>query len=457
MFLSRKGKGKGDFLSPFPLLSLAKTKTKTKRSNTILKSQSFQETLSLSLSRFHSPSYKNKQYHCLIGSGTNATTNATNIIDLLNVNEERKQIQINNNNKNIFFAPQNQRRHGRQRTFSTTNSTENIQESILDCIGNTPLVKIDMSKLMSKEEKENDPLYAEIIAKLESNNPCSSVKDRIGLSMIEEAEKRGDIHPAKTVLIEPTSGNTGIGLAMVAAAKGYKLILTMPESMSIERRIMLGGFGAEIILTPAPKGMTGAVMMAKKLLKEKYPENGFILQQFENQDNPKIHENTTGPEIWRDTGGKVDILLGGVGTGGTLTGCTRYLRKMNPEMKTIAIEPSESAVMSGGSPAPHKIQGLGAGFIPGTADVSLFNEIFKVEGLKAVAMAQTCMLNLGLCVGISSGAALLAAKEVAKRKENKGKRIVVIIPSFGERYLSSILFDDLREKAQNLRTQDIDW
>lgn len=305
-----------------------------------------------------------------------------------------------------------------------------IANDITELIGKTPLVRLN---------KISKNLEANIIAKLEFFNPGGSVKDRIGYSMIVEAEKQKTISPGKSIIIEPTSGNTGIALAIMCAVKGYRLILTMPETMSMERRKLLSVLGAELVLTPGEKGMKGAVEKAEEL--HSNIENSFIPQQFNNPANPRIHEETTAIEIWNDTEGSVDIIVGGVGTGGTITGCGRVLKNKKPQLKIVAVEPADSPVLSGGKPGPHKIQGIGAGFIPNVLEIGLIDEIVKVESLDAVNMTRALAKEEGILAGISSGAALWSAVEVAKRKENKGKMIVVILPDTGERYLSTDLFE----------------
>jgi len=304
-----------------------------------------------------------------------------------------------------------------------------IYGNIAELIGSTPLLRIN---------RVNDG-HAQVLAKLESFNPGGSVKDRIGYSMIEAAENQGLIN-SDTVIIEPTSGNTGIALAMVCAAKGYRLVLTMPETMSIERRSLLKGYGAKLILTPGAEGMKGAIRKAEELALE--TPNSFIPQQFKNPANPKIHRETTAEEIWNDTDGQIDIFVGGVGTGGTITGVGQVLKPRKKELRIVAVEPAASPVLSGGMPGPHKIQGIGAGFVPEILDVDVIDQIIKVSEADALATARSLMRDEGLAVGISSGAAAFAALTLSRLEENKGKTIVVVLPDTGERYLSTILFQE---------------
>lgn len=311
-----------------------------------------------------------------------------------------------------------------------------IAKNAIEMLGNTPLVQLN---------KVTEGAVATVLAKIEAFNPGFCVKCRIGVGMIEDAEKRGILSP-DSVIIEPTSGNTGIALAWVSAVKGYKLILTMPDTMSIERRLLLRGYGAELVLTPGAEGMTGAIRKAEELLKD-YP-NSWMPQQFQNPANPEIHRNTTALEIWDDTDGQIDILVGGVGTGGTITGVAQELKPIKPGLKVIAVEPSASPVLSGGKPAPHKIQGIGAGFKPDVLEIDLVDEIFQVTNEQAIETARAIMRQEGLLVGISCGAAAYAAIQVAKRPENAGKLIVVVLPDTGERYLSTALFSDIREQLQ---------
>jgi len=309
-----------------------------------------------------------------------------------------------------------------------------IANNVTDLIGNTPLVRLN---------RITAGTTAEVLAKLEFYNPAHSVKDRIGAAMIDEGEKAGLINK-DTVIVEPTSGNTGIALAMVAAARGYKIILTMPETMSKERRLLLRAYGAELVLTPGPDGMGGAIRKAEEIVASE-PEKYFLPQQFKNQANPEIHRRTTAEEIWRDTDGKVDFLVSGVGTGGTITGTSEVLKSRKPSFKAIAVEPDASPILSGGVKGPHPIQGIGAGFVPEVLNTKIYDEIIRVKNDDAFSIARRMAREEGLLVGISSGAATWAALQVANREENAGKLIVVIIPSFGERYLSTPLFADLAE------------
>jgi cysteine synthase A len=311
--------------------------------------------------------------------------------------------------------------------------TGNVYSDITQVVGKTPLVRLN---------SVTDGAAATVLAKLEFYNPAASVKDRFGVAIIDAAEKAGALRPGGTI-VEGTSGNTGIALAFAAAARGYKLIITMPETASKERRVVLRAFGAQVMLTPAADGMRGAVEQAKEIVAN--TDNAIWAQQFANEANPAIHHDTTGPEIWEDTDGAVDILVAGIGTGGTITGAGGYLREKNPQIGIVAVEPEESAILNGGAPGPHKIQGLGANFVPEVLDTDIYDEVLDVNADAAIAMARRLAAEEGILGGISSGAAVHAAVEVAKRPENAGKTIVVVVPDFGERYVSTVLYQDLQD------------
>ena len=313
-----------------------------------------------------------------------------------------------------------------------------VADDLTQLIGNTPLVRLN---------RVTRGIHAQVLAKLESHNPLASVKDRIGLAMIESAERQGRIAPGKTTIVEPTSGNTGIGLAFVAAVKGYKCVIVMPETMSVERRVVLRALGAKLVLTEGPRGMRGAIEKANELL-QKIP-NSYMPQQFENPANPEIHRRTTAEELWKDTDGKIDALVAGVGTGGTITGVAQAIKQRKPSFQAIAVEPSKSAVLSGGQPSPHPIQGIGAGFVPAVLDTKLLDGIIQVENDAAFDMARRLAAEEGILCGISSGANVWAALEYAKRRENEGKLVVAIIPSFGERYLNTALFEPFRYEGSD--------
>ncbi len=320
-----------------------------------------------------------------------------------------------------------------------------IAESAIDLVGNTPLVKL------SRFAPDAPGI---LLGKVEAFNPGFSVKDRIGVALIEDAEARGIIEPGKTTLVEPTSGNTGIALAWVAASKGYRLILTMPETMSQERRVLLRAYGAEIVLTPAANGMAGAVTKAEQLAKE-IPD-AWIPQQFENPANPEIHRQTTAVELWQDTDGAIDILVGGVGTGGTITGAGQVLKKLKPSVQVVAVEPVESPLLSEGRAGSHKIQGIGANFVPGVLDTANIDEIVTITSDEAIATAREVIRTEGLLIGISGGAAAAAARQIAQREENRGKTIVAVLPDTGERYISTLLFAELRDEVSKLVASPIE-